>query len=87
MVKFGLDQKIVHGIHVQSLADAYNQIADILCGYREASEKEVVKRALYLVELEKKFYLNDQNEILINKIKELQDIVEDIEAGAYRESK
>lgn len=65
----------------RNLADRYNNISDLVCGYREASEDEVEARVRQLVEIECRFRVSEQVDSFRQAVRDLADQLKDIEEG------
>ena len=50
-------------------------MSSILFGYREASEQEMLDRAEFLVDLENKLQVSEKIDLIIEKIRELHDLI------------
>ena len=57
------------------LVDFANKMSSILFGYREASEQEMLDRAEFLVDLENKLQVSEKIDLIIEKIRELHDLI------------
>lgn len=64
------------------LADFVNNLSDHLCGYREASQRNILDRVEYLLELERKTNLSKAARLFGERMGELQELIEEIEQGS-----
>lgn len=61
------------------LAEFANKMSNILCGFGEAPEEEMIERAEELMEVEKNYRLIASRELIIDAIENLKETIEDIE--------
>jgi hypothetical protein len=67
---------------LDAVCELLSGLSEILLGYREGLEKDLIARAQELIEISKSHQRNKQADLLVLEIRKLNNLADDIEESA-----